>query len=237
MFRVIIRGRNCEKYIVECLQSLLNQSCQHWHAHLILDHPKDNSSIVSGEFIWRCAGKRVGRLINQKHMGVCYNIYNIPDFVFFDDEDIMVFLDADDWLKPGALEIVKNTYKKHDCLATCGSFISAKTKKRHHWNRFYPKGANHRKLPFSASHLKTVKVKVFKTLPEEYFTHKGKWGEAASDVALMLPIIDRIGLKNIRHIKEGIYAYRENAKSNLSRELQKKWKKIWQKKKPLKKLF
>lgn len=234
-FHIITRGRNCSHYLRRCLKSVLAQSNPHWDLTLILDRPKDESVLVASDFVRKYPEAPIERYINTKRRGVCYNIYNIPDMEFFDGEDVLAFLDADDELLPSALVEVRKAYRKYDCLATCGSFITGG--KLHRWNGFYPKGANHRNYKFLASHFKTVKVKVFETIPEEYFMHKGKWGQAASDVALMMAVIDRIGLKKLKHIDKGIYVYRERTNSDLSRELQKKWKKIWMAKKPLKRLF
>jgi glycosyltransferase involved in cell wall biosynthesis len=223
-YRFVIRGYKCLPYIRKCLDSLVKQPIKNWTAIIVID-PSNESGHILDLVLKEYGHYPINTYLNDDVMGVCHNIYSGTQMVINGNEDdIVCYLDADDKLKIDALQKVEKTYKKYKCLATCGSFISILTKKLHHWNRFYPRRADHRKYKFSASHFKTVKAKVLKTIPCEYFMYRGHWGKAA-------------WLENVRHIKEGIYVYREGTKHNMNRDLQRRWKRIWQKKRPLKRLF
>ena len=43
MYFILIRGRNCEKYLKTCLKSLQAQTYQNWRAMVVLDAPEDDS--------------------------------------------------------------------------------------------------------------------------------------------------------------------------------------------------
>jgi len=43
VYFILIRGRNCEKYIEKCFNSLYRQTYQNWRAMVVLDAPEDNS--------------------------------------------------------------------------------------------------------------------------------------------------------------------------------------------------
>ncbi|MCE5265131.1 MAG: hypothetical protein LLG97_16565, partial [Deltaproteobacteria bacterium] len=86
-------------------------------------------------------------------------------------------------------------------------------------------------------HLKTFKYKVFKHIPQQYFMHDGKYGKAASDLALMFSIIEIAGMENTHFIKDPIYWYRYPTPTTMNRESQKRWRDIFRSKKPLKRIF
>jgi len=232
MFRIIIRGRNCENYIVRCLNSVLMQD-EKFMCTIILDPCTDRTV----EIIKSMVDDRFTIVHNKEKMGLGHNIWYGMQVCGAQPEDICVFLDADDYLGLNALRVVNKVYSKKKCLATYGSFVALSTGKLHHWNNKLPKGVNHREYRFSTSHLKTVKGKVLSRIPEEYFIHKDKFVPCASDVALMMPVIDLIGTKNLYHVKKKIYYYNDKNPDSKTREKQKKWKRIVQAKKPLKRMF
>jgi glycosyltransferase involved in cell wall biosynthesis len=229
-FRFIIRGRNCGKYIRKCLYSVADQTNENWTTHVILDAP---DSIISD---------RIERVtVNPVRMGLAHNIYVWPKiectYSDTDPEDVFVFLDADDWLDRHALEIVAKAYQDKNCLITHGSYIKVSKARKTRISQPYPKDCDVRKHPWRASHLKTVKAKLFRHLPEHCMKDdNGNWLEAASDVAMMIPLIEMAGLDRVRFIPEEIYYWRDSTPFKTKKELQKKCEHIVRKKPPLARL-
>ena len=214
MYHFICRGWNCEKYEQKCVESINNQT-------------------IKDTMVWKIIDGKPDRL------GVCYNIYHGIHWCNAQDEDVLCFLDLDDYLlSPVSLEFVDRAYRKHpNTLVTYGSYINSETGDRGKNCLPYPEGVRPREYKWRASHLKTMKYKVAKNIPEEYFMNGHRWGLAASDLALMFSAMEIAGMENCRFIKEPVYYYRANTPYTCNRGTQKKWNKIFRAKKPLERLF
>lgn len=234
MYFILIRGRNCEKYIERCINSLYNQTYQNWRALVVLDDPKDDSY----EKILPYKGNKIYIHLNEIHKGLCQNMWHgmnlIKDELYPGPEDVVGILDADDSLDPRALETVNKHYTRKGCLATHGSYIKLSKKRKTRVSKPYPPGVHVRKSRWRGSHFKTFKIKLWDYFPKKYLQdEKGRWGEAASDLALMFTIIELAGLNKVRHISKPIYFWKDNTKFKTDVEKQKKWEKIFRNKKIL----
>lgn len=237
-FVVVIRGRNCEKYLDKCLHSLEKQTYKNWVAMLVLDDNTDKSHLIANE--WRYKDERIAVLRNTTRLGLCQNMHNaimcasrIWKAV---DEDVFSILDADDWLSHKALEKVARVFRKHPkILITHGSYIKLSKGRKTRISRPYPKHGNVRKLPWHGSHAKMIKWRILKHIQEDWFKHKGEWLRAASDLALMFPCIEIAGLKRVRHISRVTYYWNDNVTKD-KRIVEIECEKILRHKKPLKQL-
>ena len=169
--------------------------------------------------------------VNKKRLGLSKNMYvgisKTATAFRPKNEDVFCILDADDWLSKDALETVAAVYKKHpETLVTYGSYIKESIGRKTKISRPYPKLATVRRYPWRASHLKTMRWKVLKNISKTWFVYKNEWLPAASDVALMLPILELAGLHRCRHISKAIYHWRDNTEFKTNRKLQKKCEKI-----------
>jgi glycosyltransferase involved in cell wall biosynthesis len=243
MFRIILRGRNVQNLLGKTLKSILAQTCEDWNAYLSLDDPTDRSLSVAMN-TQRHFGMKLWITCRDKNIGVAGQMYHVPwsfkehckysyEIPPFSPDDILVFVDADgDRLDGKALRIVEKVYQKHpECLLTYGSYLKRSKGRRTKISHPYPEGANVRKHPWRASHLKTMKWKLFEKIPESAFQHKGKWLCAASDLALMIPAMEMAGLERCRHIHRIIYDWRDNVNKE-KRALEKKCESIIRAKKP-----
>lgn len=234
MIHVIIRARNAEKYIGTCLDTLQKQT-QPWQGVLVLDEPKDNTVKVANAYI-ELKSLPVSVHINKKRMGLGYNINLGMDLIKNpSQEDIVCFVDGDDYINAGAFEEVVNAYKKHNCLLTYGSYIKMSKGCTTRVSKRTIKEPI-RKAKWCLSHLKTFKYKLWQHFPEEYLKHEGVWAEAASDRGLMLALAELAGVENCVHIKKAIYVWRDATPYKTNAKLQKKWAKIFADKKPLKRI-
>lgn len=202
-------------------------------ATVSLDAPTDNSYEIAKKY----ESDKVKIFLQKEHLGLTRNMVKVIELAKPEDEDVTVVCDADDYLFPNALDELNRAYRDRDVLVTYGSFMLKCYKKKSRICRPYPKGANVRKYKWRATHLKSFKYKVFKQIPKEYFQHKGEWIPAASDVALMIPLMERAGLNRCKHIRKVLYFYNNSNKYSVNRGTQKKWERVVRAKKPLKKLF
>lgn len=234
MFVIVIRGRNCAPYLRKCLNSLVNQTCQDWRAHLILDEPTDNSIQVAHTVI---AEKNIGDKMmvtpRPKRCGLSYNMWHGIHEASPMSEDIVGILDADDRLYPDALKIVAEKYANNNVLLTYGSYKKLSKGRRTRISHAYKSGLKVRRVGWRASHFKTFKYKLFELLPKEEMQYKGMWLPAASDVALMIPLIEMAGLKRCKHIHKLIYLWRDKTPHKTNRKMQIRCENIIRAKKPL----
>ena len=248
---LIVRGRNVEPYLAQCLASVKKQTYKNWRIWLILDAPTDNSEALAKQIKldWLSErgtnGLKFSIITNTKRMGLGYNIHAGISFAEeqsnsnLDANDVIAFLDADDKLfGKEALSVVARTYEKYPrILCTYGSFVNASTKKKTKTSRPYPGGAKVRLSKWHGSHLFTHRYWLWKHLPSSYLQDKkGNWAEAASDRARSYAIMELAGLDRCRHISKVLYVYRDKTPYTCDREQQKRWDKKFRAKKSLKRI-
>ncbi len=114
-FFVIVPVYKTEKYIQECIDSVLNQTYQNFKLILVDDGSPDNSGNICEQYA--VMDSRI-IVIHQKNMGSIAArqaaIKFIKGLIDFDDTFI-VFLDSDDSLKEKALEKIYQSIQKYDC--------------------------------------------------------------------------------------------------------------------------
>lgn len=248
-FHVFMRGRNCAEYASRCLESLYAQTYKNWTASIWLDDPKDNSIQVVSDCVNRLGCFQTMIVQSPSHYGLCKSMYRglkccirkwqvtrVKDYI--SPETVIGNLDLDDWLAPNALEVVNKIYEtKLDTLLTYGSFIEESVQRRTCVSQPYPKGTIVRHFHWRASHFKTFKLKLFNMLTEDCFhDENGCWLKAASDMSLMIPMMEMAGLDKCVHIPEEIYHWRDNTEFKTNVFEQEAAEKIIRAKKPFERI-
>ena len=90
---VIIPVYNCERYLKECINSILNQPYKNLEAVVINDGSKDSSLAIAEEIAQ--VNKRV-HVINQLNQGVSAARNNGIDYAIENNAKFIAFLDSDD---------------------------------------------------------------------------------------------------------------------------------------------
>ena len=175
---------------------------------ILLDAPQDKANLVAHS--WREKEERIDFRMHTDHYGLCRNMFEIiqvaGNVLKPDDEAIAAIVDADDRLSKRAFETVVKVYQgKPKTLITHGSYVKMSKGRRTKISRPNPKRGNIRELPWRSSHLKTIKWKVIKQAKPQWFQHKGKWLNAASDLALMFGCIEIAGLSRVEFVQRCIY--------------------------------
>jgi len=234
MICLVIRGRNCANYIADSLKSALKQNVD-FRAFVVLDAPKDGAQkyVIKDD--------RIKTHVHAERKGLCFNMWfginRAIDVWNLKDEDVIGILDADDKLLRGAFKIVNKRYNNNpNLLLTYGSFIKKTKGRKTKTSKAYPANANVRQWPWRGSHFKTFKVKLFKHLKEDAFKHKGEWLNAASDLALMFPLMELAGLDRCKHISKPIYEWRDSYADSSNSKWQKQCVKIIRSKPKMKRI-
>lgn len=106
-FSIIVPIYNVEKYLLKCLDSLVNQTYSNIEIICINDGSPDNSLQILEEYASK--DNRI-KIINQENQGLSgarnTGLKNVTG-------DYVLFIDADDWLELNSCEILHNTIKNY----------------------------------------------------------------------------------------------------------------------------
>lgn len=113
-FSIIIPVYNVEKYLRECLDSVLNQTFADWDAICVNDGSTDGSAAILEEY-----GNKDNRfrIISQPNGGL--SAARNTGLKAATGEYVL-FLDSDDWIEDNALEILSNDLDDEDMLCFSG---------------------------------------------------------------------------------------------------------------------
>lgn len=117
---IIIPIYNTEKYLEDCLKSLINQTYQNIELIIVNDGSTDNSYQICQKY----SNYKNIKLINQKNQGVSIARnagINIAT------GDYLMFVDSDDYIKANMVEVLVNNIKESD-LAICEYYEEYKNK-------------------------------------------------------------------------------------------------------------
>lgn len=156
---------------------------------------------------------RVSRGYRGAAQNYWYLISRIPQE--FKNTDIVVFLDLDDQLAPGAFERVLAAYHDKKTWVTHGSYRSMSGAKAR-FNGAYPSGNRKiRHAPWRGSHLRTARLGLVRRLTAEHFMGPDNtWLNVCCDMAIMFPIIEMAGVERVKYIPEEIYLYNDQNPRN-----------------------
>jgi len=197
-FVVVVPSYNNEIFCEKNLYSILHQDYPFFRVIYI----DDASTDLTFEKVSKMKDERVHLVKNEFNQGALANIYKAVHSI--DDQDIVVLVDGDDWLKhSGVLSYLANVYKD-DVYLTYGQYEN------------YPFGSLGicraldkpvRNSPWITSHLKTFYALLFKKIAKEDLCLDNRFFSVASDMAIMLPMIEMCGEKRVKFISEILYVY------------------------------
>jgi len=218
---VLVPFRNVENYIIDCLNSVVNQKYHNYEVYLLDDASNDNTIPLIKDIL---EGFKL--ISNKVRIGATENIYNALINIPLNDEDIIVRLDGDDYLLGEyVFHIINNTYNEHNALITYGQeIINIGLLNSNYLNPYtLEEFQNLRQVTWKMPPLRTFKYKLFKELinqdPEVNclkFNKKNKFYIYTSDLALMVPLMEIAGFNRIVMITNILYCYRHHDKNDHS---------------------
>ena len=113
-FSVVIPVYNVEAYIDECLCSVAAQSYKDWEAIVVDDGSTDDSAALAEA--WAQKDERF-RVLKQENRGLSAARNAGMDLA---QGEYLLFLDADDWLEPDALQVLANAAQGEDVVCFGG---------------------------------------------------------------------------------------------------------------------
>lgn len=238
-FVVVITSYNNEKYCEKNLETIVTQELESpFEVIFINDCSTDKTLQLVNNYINEHDIKPPVKIIDNK-IRVGYSLENVYNTVHqCPDHKIIIQVDGDDYLVPGALARVEKEYKDKNTWLTYGQF------------RFYPSETigfctkfpqwviqqnAFRKYFWITTHLKTYKAKLFKKIKKEDLLYKGQFYSMAADMAMMFPMLEMASKGHIRFIPDVTYLYNHTnpiSNHNKDRNLQFKLETSVRSKKP-----
>lgn len=214
-FNFLIIGGPAEDYIERCLESVLDQRYEHWRAAVVLDPVNDRTF----EKALKYASNAMRVQLNESRMFALPNLMECVKILNPDPEDILITLDADDWLyTPYALDILTDYYRNPSILMTHGSWASYPNSDVNTNNAPYTRddfARGIRRVPFRASHLRTFKTKLWDAIDKEDFKdHDGRYFQTAWDIAFQFPMLEMAGFDRVRYIPHTLLRYNQETPYN-----------------------
>jgi glycosyltransferase involved in cell wall biosynthesis len=213
MIKIVSCFWNAENYIEKCIDSVMSQDFKDFKMFLIDDMSTDKTvekikNKIDGD-------SRFVLIVNTEKK---YKLKNLDDLILnedeFDDEDIVVELDGDDWLyDSNVLNIINEKYSKNkDLWITNGSFVYS-TGGFGFSSKVNP--STIRTDTFLFSHLRTWKTHLWRNIQEESFIDvSGEFFKSAADTAYCFPMVEMAGEKHYEYIPNILYVYNEQNPRN-----------------------
>ncbi|WP_257668520.1 glycosyltransferase family 2 protein [Parapedobacter tibetensis] len=208
---VLVPFRNVGEYLIDCVNSLLDQEYSSYEVFLLDDQSTDGTlDLIVEEF------NHIHKIRNHRRMGPMENIYRALLDIPIDDEDIVLLLDGDDYIfGEYAFQLVNERYQGNNLL-TYGQYITNYGTIGHCSAYTEEEFRDVRSASWKGSHLKTFKYKLFKALQEQDTEGKhfklgdGSFFMASSDMGIMIPLMEVAGFENINFIPNVVYCYRQH---------------------------
>jgi glycosyltransferase involved in cell wall biosynthesis len=126
-------------------------------------------------------------------------------------EDIIVEVDADDWLLHSfVFDYLNQAYQDPNIWMSYGHYIEYPSGRvGGHFNMYLPEDNNIRQNPFAYSHLKTYKAWLFDKVPREYLidSRTDKYWRTTADFAMCMPMVEMAGKDRIVRFDQPVYVY------------------------------
>lgn len=189
-FKIITPAYNCEKEIEATLYSVAGQTYKNWQMILIDDVSSDQTGDVVRSFADRNnLSEKIKVKRRETKFGEVRN--TIEEIDFLDEDDVVVRLDAGDWLTDlGCLEYLNALYQKYDPAVLWTAHRWAFTD--HNISGEIDANINVYEQPWKSSHLKTFRVKDAREINQQNFKDpEGDYIMIGCDQAVFLPIMER----------------------------------------------
>lgn len=229
-FKIIIPSYNNESWIEPNLASILNQTYTNYEVLYIDDASTDETYSQVFQIVGDLPNWKIIR--NESNMRRGYNVSpqnpHVVDFVT-DDEDIVVFVDGDDWLyDDNVLENLNKYYNDNDPWMTYGKFICYPSSNLGYpQSTHYPEAVHednmYRRDTWRASHLRTFKWHLYKQIKKEdqIYSKTGEYYFHAEDLATSFPCLEMTPENKIGVVDFITYVFNEtpsNRERGVARE-------------------
>ena len=212
-FVVISTVYNKEKWVAFNVNSVKQQSYKNFIAAYAYDVSQDKTiwelyrSISQDERFYIIENQDKDSQISN--FVYCYN--KLKERNLIKPDDIIVEVDADDWLlHPFVFDYLNQAYQDPNVWMTYGHYIEYPSGKTGgHFYMHLPDSNDIRQNPFAYSHLKTYKAWLFDKVPKEYLIdpRTEKYWKTTADFAMCMPMVEMAGKDRIIRFDQPMYVY------------------------------
>lgn len=212
-FIVISTVYNKEKWVAFNVNSVKQQSYKDFVAIYGYDKSEDKS-------IWELhrsisQDERFHIIENEEQDSQMSNFFYIYSKAkalgLIQPEDIIVEVDADDWLlHPFVFDYLNQAYQDPNVWMTYGHYIEYPSGKvGNHFYMHLSDDGTTRQNPFAYSHLKTYKSWLLDKVPQEDLIdpETGKYWKMTADFAMCMPMVEMAGRERIIRFDQPMYVY------------------------------
>ena len=214
-FHFIVPGYNVSDWIDKCVTSIKRQNYENYSVTYIDDVSTDNTVNIYETLVGN--NKKFQIIKNDKKNYALKNISNAIQTIKLGQDDVVIVLDADDWLSsPDVLSYLNWFYQESDCWMTYGSYMYYPFGDPGVEPSEYPKKViqdnTYREDQWRATHLRTFKKKLWDKIDQQDFIDvDGEYYKMAYDQAMMLPMLE-MSRTRAKYIPEVLHVYnRANA--------------------------
>jgi glycosyltransferase involved in cell wall biosynthesis len=220
-FKVVVPGRDCVPWLDNCLRSLAHQTDPAVDVCVIDDASGDERQWdITSSYAKRHGWLSIRR---ETHYGALRNQYEAAHLLAPQDDDVIVFLDADDRLaSPDSLSRLRWWYDQYRPLMTYGSYecspvdllvTPAQEFPNHVVEKNDYRAFSGRDDPDAIwfNHLRTVTFRLFSELEprRDLCFPDGRWFMACCDTAIIVPCLELAAGRHL-FIPEILYTYTRN---------------------------
>ena len=224
MFRIITNCGPAEAYIARCIASIREQSVGDFTAHVTIDPCGDATyarAIEAAE-----GDARFDIVANPRRMFAMHNLVAGIARSGNDPDDVIVVLDGDDCFATAeALAIIRDTYARHDCWMTYGSWVAdpidvgdVEPLCHGRWPA-YPDGTTDFRSGFwLGTAVRTFQRWLWELIDDDDLRNDdGEYYRIVEDQACMIPMFEMATTRRARHIAEVLMRYNRANPHNVGR--------------------
>jgi glycosyltransferase involved in cell wall biosynthesis len=199
---------NCEKYIEQCLGSIMGQTHTDFKCYITDDLSTDNSVELVKQMI--SGDDRFILIQNEEKM---YQPGNYDQVIRgnpnINDNDVIVEIDGDDWLPhANVLKKIFEVYQDNNVWITNGSFKYSSGEKG--FSTKQKIDDNLRNARMTCSHIRTWRAFLWRKIKQEDLKDdNGVYWKVTGDLAFMFPMLEMSGDKHYKFIEDTMYVYNE----------------------------
>ena len=200
-----------KEYILECLESIKNQTYQNFEIIFINDGSKDFDFII--DFVKNNLKGKFKIIHFKENNGPAFTKWTFINYLkqnYYNSNDIALIVDGDDSIKINTLEILNFRYNQTKCWVTFGEATGTFCQKSREIANKETDYKNMRSKKWCANHPRSFKVGLLKYFNENDFKYKKEWLKKCTDRSLVYDSLERAGNFKIQHIDTVLYNYREH---------------------------
>jgi glycosyltransferase involved in cell wall biosynthesis len=208
-FKIITTCYNAQEYIERCIVSVLNQTYQNYEMIIIDDCSTDLTKEIISSRLMKDKQAEIKAVFNIRQKTKVLNI--IDAVALCEKEDIIIILDADDYLSgPDVLEYLNNVYNDPDIWLTYGQFEPVSKKYSNYCKPIENFRLYRKSNKWVTSHLRSFKKWLCDKIKiDDLKDPNGNFSNDCEDLKFMFPMLEMAGYKHTKFIQKVLYIYND----------------------------